>query len=319
MKLDPHIRLRHIRCFLEAARASSLAQAAERLHITQPAVSKTLRELEQILGVDLFDRSARRIRLNQAGRVFQQHAGAAFAELGKAHRAVTGLAGDTVDLSVGILPTAATDLFPRAALDFARGHPHCLIHATTGPNWLLLSQLREGRLDLVVGRMAPAEQMTGLTFEQLYVEEVVLVARPGHPLLNVSRIESSLADYPVILPPTGAVISPTVRGFLLSIGMSNVRPLFETVSLAFGRKATQLSDAVWFISRGVVADEVARGALCILDIHHPMLTGPVGISLRQDAAPLPERDALVEQLRRVANVEPSVGERAANAAMEGAS
>jgi LysR family pca operon transcriptional activator len=296
MKIESRLRLRHIRCFLEVARAASLDEAASQLNITQPAVSKTLKELEETLGVVLFDRSARRIRLNEAGRVFQQHAGTAMAELTKAQNAVRNVQGDMVKLSIGVLPTAATDLLPRAAIRFKADYANSVIHVITGPNWLLLSQLREGQLDLVVGRMASAEQMTGLTFEQLYVEDIMLVARPDHPLLRADS-GAELSQFPMIMPPKGAVISTTVRGYLQSIGLHAVRPMFETVSLAFGRRAVQLSDAVWFISRGVVADELAQGTLRVIDVHHPLLAGPVGVSLREDALRRPEIVALLDQLR----------------------
>ena len=61
--IDPHLRLRHLRCFLATARLESLSAAAEALHLSQPAASKTIKELEEILGVQLFDRSGRRLAL----------------------------------------------------------------------------------------------------------------------------------------------------------------------------------------------------------------------------------------------------------------
>jgi len=300
MNLDPGIRIRHIRCFLEVARLGNLADAAGALHVTQPAVSKTLKELELALGADLFDRSRRKMRLNEAGRIFQQHGATALSELSRAQSAVRREAGRPQSVAIGALPTAASDLLPRAAIEFAREKPNCLVRISTGPNWLLLSQLREGVLDLVVGRMAQSDQMAGLTFEQLYVEDVVLVARPDHPLIGSTTISGSLPDYPLILPPKGAVISQTVRSYLVSIGIHSALPMFETVSLAFGRRAVQLSDAVWFISRGVVAEEIKMGVLGEINLRHPMLAGPVGISLRDDASINLERDAFRDVLRQCA-------------------
>ncbi|MFC6590213.1 LysR family transcriptional regulator [Sulfitobacter pacificus] len=81
MNWDAHLRLRHVRCFLEIARAESVSVAADRLNITQPAVSRSLRELEDILGAQLFDRAGRGLRLNEAGRMFQSHAAASMTEL----------------------------------------------------------------------------------------------------------------------------------------------------------------------------------------------------------------------------------------------
>jgi LysR family pca operon transcriptional activator len=81
MSWDARLRLRHLRCFLEIARAESVSLAAEQLNITQPAVSRSLKELEDMLGTHLFDRVGRGLRLNEAGRVFQSHAAASMVEL----------------------------------------------------------------------------------------------------------------------------------------------------------------------------------------------------------------------------------------------
>lgn len=299
MKLDPRLRLRHIACFLEIAQSGSVVAAADALAVTQPAVSKTLRELEEILGQRLFDRAGRRLRLNAAGMLFQQAAGAAFGELARAQNAVRRVRLDTVRIAAGVLPTAATDLMPRAAIAFREAHPNCVLRVSTGPNWLLLSQLREGSLDLVVGRMAEADRMAGLSFRQLYQEEVVAVVRPGHPLLGGGD-QRRLDEFPLILPPRGAVIAETVRSWLVSIGVSPEAPAWETVSLAFGRGVVHGSDAVWFISRGVVAEELRRGTLATLRLGAPMQAGPLGVSRRAGAPPSAEVDALVATLERVA-------------------
>lgn len=303
MSLDPHLRLRHIRCFLEIAASGSLTDAAGHLNISQPAASKTLKELERILGRQLFDRQGRRVRLNENGHLFQQHAGVALTELIRAQDAVRKTRAEAVRLSVGALPTVAATLLPSAALGFREEMPHVTIHVLTGPNWLLLSQLRDGRVDLVVGRMAGPEEMTGLAFAQLYSENVVLAVRPGHPILGADDVAARLRDYPMILPPRGAVISEIVRRFLTSIGLRTVRPAFETVSLPFGRKIVSGTDTIWFISRGVVADEIDRGHLRAVDLGSTLLAGPVGISFREDAVPNVARSTLVAHLKRAARDE----------------
>lgn len=297
--MDPRLRLRHLRCFLETARLGGLSAAAEELSISQPAASKTLRELEEILDVALFDRSTRRLVLSPAGRVFQQHAGSAMRALETAQEAVRDAPERITRLNLGVLPTVATDLLPRAALKYNELVPHCILQLTTGPNWLLLSQLREGSLDLMVGRMPDAEQMNGLTFRQLYSERVVMVARPGHPLLGKSNVSAALAKYKLMLPPEGALIAPAVRGWLVSVGLSHLEPTFETVSLAFGRKLVMNSDIVWFISKGVVADEVAAGSLTTLDPESELPSGPVGICQRANSEMTQETEAFVKLLREM--------------------
>ena len=296
MKWDTHLRLRHIRCFLEIARTQSITLAAARLNVTQPAVSRSLRDLEEMLGAPLFDRVGRGLRLNAEGRMFQSHAAASLTELMRARDRVAA-SESRVRLSIGTLPTAAGDLLPQAALAFRAEAPHVQLHVVTGPNWLLFNQLRDGALDLVVGRMPEGDAGTGVTFEQLYIEDVVLVCRPEHPILSVDTPQRAVADYPLILPPGGAVIAPTVARYLASIGLPEMRGAIETVALPVGRRLVQLSDMLWFISRGVVADELDRGTLVPVGLASPLLSGPVGISASRSAPLSVERSVLADCLR----------------------
>ncbi|WP_118135777.1 pca operon transcription factor PcaQ [Oceanicella sp. SM1341] len=297
MNLDARLRLRHLRCFEEIARLGSVGQAAEILHISQPAASKTLRELEEMLDVTLFDRSGRRLRLTRAGLRFREHAGAALSSLRQGVAVVTGKPRKPM-LRLGVLPTVATGVMPKAALSFSQSHPQVQLRVSTAPNWFLLEQLRTHALDMVVGRLAAPEQMTGLVFEHLYSEQIAAVVRPGHPLALSGDI-GALADYPLILPPPGAVIRTTVEQFLLARGLGGLQARYESVSLAFGRAVVRESDAVWLISRGVVEEELSLGRLVAIGPGGEDWTGPVGLSLRGNETPTEELHALIEEVRRV--------------------
>ncbi len=290
---------RHLRCFIEVARLSSVGQAAEVLAISQPAVSKTLRELEARLGTALFDRVGRRLRLTEAGLLFQKHAGLSLSELDRGVRALRAPERHRRRLVVGVLPTVATRIVPRAVLAFAEAVPGGALRVTTGPNWVLLSQLRDGSLELVVGRLAAPDEMRGLVFEQLLVEPVVAVVRPGHPLVAAPGL--AVTDFPLVLPPPRAVIRPAVERFFLSVGQEMPRALVESVSLAVGRGLVQASDAVWFISRGVVGEELRLGTVVALDLPGlPQVAGPVGLTRRAGAEPEAEVAALMVALREAA-------------------
>jgi LysR family pca operon transcriptional activator len=298
--MNPAISYRHVRCFLEVARRASVGQAAEALAISQPAVSKTLRELEERLGAALFERAGRRLRLTAAGRLFQKHAGLSLTELERGIRALRNEAEGAV-LNVGVLPTVATRVLPRAAAAFARTLPDACLRASTGPNRHLLAQLREGALDLVVGRLAAPDEMAGLVFEQLYSEAIVAVVRPGHPLL--AGPGADLAGFPLILPPPDAIIRPAVEQHFLSLGRELPRAQVETVSLALGRGLVRASDAAWFISRGVVAEELAERRLVALPLPGLPHAGPVGLTLRSGQAPGDALAQLMQALRDAAVAE----------------
>ncbi|MEI4485805.1 pca operon transcription factor PcaQ [Frigidibacter sp. MR17.14] len=299
---DPRLRLRHLQCFLETARLGSVSAAAEALHVSQPAVSKTLHELEGILGVTLYEKQGRRLALTPPGQIFQQHCGAAMTALGRAQDLAREAPRARSRLVVGTLPTAATGLVPRAALAFRKTRPDCLLRVSTGPNWLLISQLREGALDMIVGRMPNA--LEGLSFRQLYSEQIVAVVRAGHPLLAAPDPMAELGAQMLVLPPPGALIATTVRAFLHGRGIALPQPAFETVSLAFGRQVVRDSDAVWIISRGVVAEELAAGTLAALPMPEPLLGPPVGVSLRDQTGLNAEQAGFLQALTEAAQGQP---------------
>lgn len=279
MIMHPAIKLRHIRAFLDIASDGNLSAVARRQGISQPALSRTLAELEDLLGIALFRREKRRLVLTEAGALFRGHASLGLQAFEAGAAALRpGAGGDTI--RVGILPTAATRLFPTVALRFRETHPDTLLKIETGPHSYLLRLLRDGEIDLMIGRMPVASDMAGLAFAHLYEEEIVLVARAGHPLSH-NPLPTILQAVPLILPPEGALIRRAVNDYLVSLGLPGLRPAFETVALAVGRGILAGSDAVWFISRGVVADEVERGDMTVLPTGARFLSGSVGITRRQ--------------------------------------
>ena len=114
MKLDPRIKLRHLQCFLEAATQRNVSRAAERLSITQPAASKTIRELEDVLGVRLLARAKNGVKLTVDGELFQRHVAAALATLRQGFENILQLQGTPQTISVGVLPNVAATIMPTA-------------------------------------------------------------------------------------------------------------------------------------------------------------------------------------------------------------
>lgn len=293
MIIHPGIKLRHIRTFLDIASEGTLSAVARRQGISQPALSRTLAELEELLETQLFRREKRRLVLTPEGAMFRHHASIGLQSL---ENGVAVLHPDAHggSIRVGILPTAASRLFPRVAVRFLDLRPETTLKIETGPHGFLLALLREGKIDLMVGRMPDPDEMAGLSFAHLYEEDVVLVARAGHPLADrpVARL---LAAVPVILPTQGAVIRKPVDNYLEVLGLSRLRPAVETVALAVGRGMLAASDSVWFISRGVVAEELRRGEIIEIPTGVRFLSGAVGITQRQ-AAPVSSGAALLQRL-----------------------
>lgn len=299
--LPASIRLRHLRTFVTVARERSLVRAADVLAVTQPAVSKTLKELEGILGTKLFDRSRRGGFLSPTGEIFLRHAEASLSALSRGLEEVEGLsAAAALPVRVGALPTVSARLLPLAIQRFRAQALGATPRIVTGPTAYLTAQLRQGELDIVIGRMGEPEEMMGLLFEHLYSEPIVFAARPGHPLAGHAAPGAELARFEFLLPPPGSVIRPTVDRLFMAANLPRPASVVETVSLAFSRAYIRATDAIWVISEGVVLEDLQSGQLTRIAIPTDDTRGPVGISMRAGVAPSPAAEALLATLRLVA-------------------
>lgn len=302
--LNARIKLRHLQAFLEVARQRSFARAAERLAITQPGMSKTIRELEEILAASLFERTPKGVALTQAGLTLLRHAGPALRALEEGVGAVRDAHRDTRWLRVGALSTVESRLLPEALRRWhaeASEHGEVGINVVTGSSAFLLSRLRRGELDLVVGRMTEAREIGDLAFEHLYYERLVLAVRAGHPLAAVNPLApEALAAYPWVLPPPQTTLRQRVDSFCVRHALTLPPRLLETLSLPLSHRYALGSDAIWVAPEEAVADAVSRGELCELALPLELQGGSVGLCLNASLQPSLALAAFCETLREVA-------------------
>lgn len=303
MTPEARIKIRHLACFLEVANRRSFGAAAEALAITQPAVSKAIAELEDILGVAVFERSRRGVFLTSYGEAFQRYAGASLTALRQGVDSVSqAQARGGHSLAVGALPTTAARIMPAAVQRAKAEGLGATLRIVTGPNEEMLARLRQGGLDLVVGRLAEPRQMQTLAFEYLYSEEIVFAVRPGHPLLeDGADVElGALVEHTVILPSLASIIRPEIDRLLVSQGVARLPDVIESVSPDFGRRYARTSDAVWVISYGVVAVDLAEGTLQRLPVNAPEARGPVGLTQRAEMPASVSLQILMKAIREIA-------------------
>lgn len=280
--MDRRIKFRHLDAFSEIARAGSFKVAAERLNLTQPAISKTLKELEEILGVVVLHRSRSGVELTVQGEIFLQFAEQSTAALRHGLRSIQSLQNASTKLSIGALPSVASSLLPEAVSTFQSLNSDTMVEIHEGPHQDLTSRLRSGGLDLVIGRLGKPDTMVGLSFRQLYTEEVVVVAHPQSRAVAV-RDPSELDGFRVLYPPKDSAIRPLTARYLIAKGVPLFRNRIETASSSFGHAVVRADpDTVWIISRGVVARDIAQGALVALDLDMTETRGAVGVMRRAE-------------------------------------
>ncbi len=297
------IRLRHLSCFVVVAQERTLARAAARLHLSQPAVSKTLAELEDLAGRRLVERGRAGTALTPAGEQFLKYAVDVTQALKSAAAALTGTAPALAPvLRVGALPTAAGGVLVQAIARLRERRPHAGISVRTGDNPDLLAALKSGEIDVAVGRIAEPAMMQGISFELLYAESLAVVTRPQHPLAIAGDkpvSPAALLDYPLVIPGAGTAPRHDVEGFFEAHGVTLPPGRTETQSVSFARTLTLVSDAVWLTSLHPVKPDLDRRWLRKLNVPVPGGAEPVGILSRSGVAPDELASQLMDTLREL--------------------
>ncbi|WP_213303446.1 pca operon transcription factor PcaQ [Paraburkholderia sacchari] len=302
---DSRVKFRHLQCFLAVAQFGSVQQAAESLSITQPAVSKTIAELESALGVKLFERGRHGAVPTREGQLFMPHASACVSAL---RQGVALLAREegavAATLDIGVLPTVATALVPAALRRFGGEWPRVSVRLMTAANAELLERLKAGAISFAVGRLADPERMVGLSFEQLYNEPLAVVVRSGHPLVQEAGSALPLAQFPtqfpLVLPPFGTLIRQAADSLLAAWGAPPLTSFVELLSVSVGRALALENDAVWFVPSGAVEYDLHEGTLVRLPLPSAGGEEPVGLIQRTDTQPTAAGRALIDAVREAA-------------------
>ena len=175
--------LRHLRYFATVAEEQNITKAAARLHVSQPPLSRQIRDLEEELGVALLERSAKSVKLTEAGRVFLVEARAVLARADQARDAVRAFANQcTGELHVGYAPSLTVELLPHALREFQKTSPGVRITLHDLSTREMLAGLREGTLDLALMIQPGRQALTAFSFQELRRYHVCVAMHPGHPL-----------------------------------------------------------------------------------------------------------------------------------------
>ena len=297
--VSQRIRLRHLHTFVAVAQQGTLGRAAETLNLSQPALSKTLNELEQLTGTRLFERGRLGAQLTLVGEQFLTHAVKVLDALNSAGQALNrkeGLNNDIV--RIGALPTAALGILPTVIGQFHKQQKDITLQVATMNNTMLLAGLKSGEIDIGIGRMSDPELMSGLHYELLFLESLKLVVRPGHPLLQETVTLSRVMEWPVVVSPKGTVPRQNAEALLQSQGCKMPAGCIETLSASLSRQLTVDFDYVWFVPSGAVKDDLRRGVLTALPIATQGAGEPIGILTRVDATLTPGTQTLLSAIRK---------------------
>lgn len=281
----------------------NIHRAADLLHMTQPAASKQLKDLEDMLGVALFERHPRGMSPTSYGEAMIRHARMALTSLSQAHDDILALkSGLSGQVDVGVIMTPGITVVPKAIAAVKEHSPLLRIGIHMDNSNVLLDRLQHGTLDFMVARIMEGEDRANLQFEELEAEPVCVVARIGHPLLQKQGLKlADIAGAGWVVPPQGSILR---HRFEMMFRRENLRPPINVVDTTATLAVTSIVQQTDFlhVMPISVANYCARFDMVgIVPIDLPVMMDPYGIVTKSGQLLSPGAKILIEAIRRAAS------------------
>jgi DNA-binding transcriptional LysR family regulator len=299
-------RLRHVELIAELYDCRSISKAARRLSLTQPTLTKALRDVERTLGLALFERTNRGLEPTAYGEIFARHAKIVLAQLRHAAEELESLhVGYSGKVTVGTLLAASASILPDAIALLKKERPEVAISVVVGTYDILVPSLLAGDLDMVLGRLPEQGRSRALLYEEFYAEPVCLVTRRGHPLTSKRRLGlRDLSNEAWLLPLPETSLRRQIERAFLEANVPLPKNVIESVSILTNRVLLRKSDCIGVMPYHVALDDVEHQLLSILPVKLKSIDSPVGAILRAPGALPPAAAAFLEFLRVAAHEVP---------------
>jgi DNA-binding transcriptional LysR family regulator len=240
------LRLRNLKMLLSLAQTRNISHSAAMLNTTQPGLSKWLKDLEDDIGLPLFERHARGLRPTPYGEALIAHAQRIDAQLERASGDMAALRqGGGGRVVIGASGASASDTVPLAVMRLLERMPQARVKLVESTMDHLMTQLAQGELDIVVGRSAPEHHDPAILSESLYLEPVHMVARPRHPVFSLPRITwEDLMAHRWIVWPKGTPIRNALDTALAAAGKAMPADHVESNSVTINLTLISNSDLI---------------------------------------------------------------------------
>jgi DNA-binding transcriptional LysR family regulator len=288
--------LHHLSVFLAIAETGSLTAAASRLHISQPALSRELRVFESRLGVTLFERHPKGMRLTQAGEVLRRYAERLFELERAAEAAMREIAGALRGrLSIGASNTVGTYVLPPVLAAFRKERPQLQVSLFVG-NTEQVSQ-GVGDMRFMLGFIEGPLHLPGLRCSTFHHDEIVPVASPENPLLAKRRpVVADLSGQPLLMRERGSGTRELIEEALRRHGIGAGETMEFGSSEALKRAAVHGGGIAW-LPRISMARELREGSLRELPFRQLRIVRPLMVLTRQGVPMEPMAEAFLDLLR----------------------
>jgi DNA-binding transcriptional LysR family regulator len=276
----------------------SIHRAAQVLNMSQPAASKLLKDLEDMLGVPLFDRLPRGMRPTWYGEAMVRHARMALASLSQAHEEIEALkAGRFGQVTVGAITAPGMTLMPPAVARVKQEYPSLRVALQIETSDVLIERLAQGKVDMVVARLFERHDKNALRYQPMVEEPVAAIARPGHALLSAPRLAlGDLAGAGWIVPPLGSVLRHRFDLMFHEAGLEAPVNLVETTALLFMTRMLRQSDLLAVVASDVAHYYAEHGLVALLPIQLRCQMDSFGLITRSDRLQSPAGKVMLRAL-----------------------
>lgn len=280
--------------------AESYTLAARRLGLTQPSVHRAVSQIEAEVGRPLFERRGPRLLPARAAEILADAARLCLSELDQAEAELAEHTGaEAGRIVVGAMPLSRSVVLPRALAAFRGLRSRLPVTILDGPYGDLLTGLRRGEIDLLIGALRENLAVPDVVQTPLFRDDLILVARPGHPALALDTPSpEALARYPFVIPRPGTPARAQFARFWHEMG-ARAPPVIECTSVILLRELLARTDHIGGISRMQALAEIELGALAQLGPPLPDTARPIGLTTRADWLPTSAQRQFLEILTRI--------------------
>ncbi|CAM2157647.1 HTH-type transcriptional regulator GalR [Pararobbsia alpina] len=292
---------RRLEIFVGLARDRHMPTTARAFDVSQPAISIAIRALESGAGSPLFYRSGRGLSLTANGDTCALYVQRALNELRRIPEDLAALHGTVLGVvHVGALPLGRAFALPEAIARLSREHPGIMIVTDESAYELLCAKLRSGDIDFILGALREPAADSGLVVESLWIEDMVVLARRGHPLAAKASLKlSQTTGEQWILPRVHAPARRILERLFAAKGLDIPPAAVETADLAIIRGVLTRSNMLAALSAHQLGHEIESGDIVRLALHLPRTERKIGLTLRADSVPAPAVRLLLETIRAV--------------------
>lgn len=298
----PQFKMRQMALLLALDDTRNLHQAAGTTHMSQPAASKMLKDMETQFGVAFFKRMPRGMQPTPYGETMVRHVRRALETLQQGHSAIAALqAGLAGQVDVGVIVTAAMTLVPRAIAATKAQAPQLNIGVDVGASAVLMERFKKGQLDFLIARIQDRSDESAFVYEDLSPETDCAVVRTGHPWLTRSDLNlAALAQGAWILSPRGSILRHQFDRVFLQSGLAAPGNVVETTAMPVILSLLQQTDSLHVMPTEIAQYYVQTGELAMLPFELGCSMASFGILTHPQRELSPGARLLLAQVRKAA-------------------